>query len=34
MAVCDEDSTMELRVKTVKYFKGLGATHAKLLESN
>ena len=20
---CDEDSTMELRVKTVKYFKGL-----------
>ena len=21
--VCDEDATMELRVKTVKYFKGL-----------
>jgi glucosamine-6-phosphate deaminase len=29
--VCDEDATMELRVKTVKYFKGLGEVHAKLL---
>ena len=24
--VCDEDATMELRVKTVKYFKGLENT--------
>ncbi|TMW55181.1 hypothetical protein Poli38472_013943 [Pythium oligandrum] len=29
--VCDEDATMELRVKTVKYFKGLGEVHKKLL---
>ncbi|KAF1332130.1 Glucosamine-6-phosphate isomerase 1, partial [Globisporangium splendens] len=29
--VCDEDATMELRVKTVKYFKGLYETHAKLI---
>ncbi|KAF4319485.1 hypothetical protein BBO99_00005634 [Phytophthora kernoviae] len=29
--VCDEDATMELRVKTVKYFKGLHETHAKML---
>ena len=26
MIVCDEDATMELRVKTVKYFKGLEQT--------
>ncbi|GLD99853.1 hypothetical protein PINS_up008581 [Pythium insidiosum] len=25
--VCDEDATMELRVKTVKYFKGLADVH-------
>lgn len=29
--VCDEDATMELRVKTVKYFKGLMETHSKML---
>ncbi|GAB9467707.1 hypothetical protein Gpo141_00005044 [Globisporangium polare] len=29
--VCDEDATAELRVKTVKYFKGLYETHAKLI---
>jgi hypothetical protein len=29
--VCDEDATMELRVKTVKYFKGLQETQANLL---
>ena len=23
MILCDEDATLELRVKTVKYFKGL-----------
>ncbi|XP_054261139.1 glucosamine-6-phosphate isomerase isoform X2 [Macrosteles quadrilineatus] len=30
--VCDEDATQELRVKTVKYFKGLSAVHQKLIE--
>lgn len=28
--VCDDDATMELRVKTVKYFKGLMKTTSKL----
>ena len=27
MIVCDEDATLELRVKTVKYFKGLEETN-------
>ena len=27
MIVCDEDATLELRVKTVKYFKGLQETY-------
>jgi len=30
--VCDDDSTMELRVKTVKYFKGLHETHSKMID--
>lgn len=30
--ICDEDSTLELRVKTVKYFKGLMGVHNKLIE--
>lgn len=30
--VCDEDATMELKVKTVKYFKGLMVVHNKLIE--
>lgn len=30
--VCDEDATLELKVKTVKYFKGLAVTHMKLIE--
>ena len=30
--VCDEDATLELRVKTVKYFKGLMHVHNKLIE--
>ena len=30
--VCDEDATLELRVKTVKYFKGLMRVHDKLIE--
>jgi glucosamine-6-phosphate deaminase len=32
LLVCDEDATMELRVKTVKYFKGLN--HHKLIEND
>ena len=28
--VCDEDATLELRVKTVKYFKDLWSVHAEL----
>lgn len=30
--VCDEDATLELRVKTVKYFKGLMHVHNELIE--
>lgn len=30
--VCDEDATNELRVRTVKYFKGLMHVHNKLVE--
>ena len=30
--VCDEDATLELRVKTVKYFQGLMGVHNKLVE--
>ncbi|XP_012686563.1 glucosamine-6-phosphate isomerase 1 [Clupea harengus] len=30
--VCDEDATHELRVKTVKYFKGMMHVHNKLVE--
>ncbi len=30
--VCDEDATNELRVRTVKYFKGLAKVHDALLE--
>lgn len=30
--VCDEDATMELKVRTVKYFKGLMKLHNKLIE--
>ena len=29
--VCDEDATLELKVKTVKYFKGLMHVHNKLI---
>ena len=29
--VCDDDATLELRVKTVKYFKGLMEVHNKLV---
>uniref|UniRef100_A0A3Q3GYB4 Glucosamine-6-phosphate isomerase n=1 Tax=Labrus bergylta TaxID=56723 RepID=A0A3Q3GYB4_9LABR len=31
--VCDEDATLELRVKTVKYFKGMMYVHNKLVET-
>ncbi|CAJ0943127.1 unnamed protein product, partial [Mesorhabditis belari] len=30
--IADEDATLELKVKTVKYFKGLMAHHKKLIE--
>ena len=30
--VCDEDATMELKVKTVRYFKDLRRTHDELLK--
>ncbi|KAK4308307.1 hypothetical protein Pmani_019989 [Petrolisthes manimaculis] len=30
--VCDESATMELKVKTVKYFKDLWSVHSKLIE--
>ncbi|XP_030620837.1 glucosamine-6-phosphate isomerase 1 isoform X2 [Chanos chanos] len=30
--VCDEDATLELRVKTVKYFKGMMHVHNKLVK--
>ncbi|XP_013791369.1 glucosamine-6-phosphate isomerase 1-like [Limulus polyphemus] len=32
--VCDEDATLELRVKTVKYFKGLMKIHNKLIQED
>ncbi|KAJ8675786.1 hypothetical protein QAD02_011572 [Eretmocerus hayati] len=32
--ICDEDATLELRVKTVKYFKALSAVHLKLIEED
>lgn len=30
--VADEDATLELKVKTVKYFKGLMHMHLKLID--
>ena len=32
MILCDDDATLELRVKTVKYFKGLQKVHAEFTE--
>merc|ERR1712142_1164083 len=32
MMVCDEDATLELRVRTVKYFKDMWSVHEKLNE--
>lgn len=32
--VCDEDATMELKVKTVRYFKSLMSVHEKLIEED
>lgn len=34
LMICDEDATLELRVKTVKYFKALSAVHHRLIEEN
>lgn len=32
LMLCDEDATMELKVKTVKYFKNLWQVHSELIE--
>mmetsp|Transcript_24798 Transcript_24798/g.49562 ORF Transcript_24798/g.49562 Transcript_24798/m.49562 type:complete len:125 (-) Transcript_24798:255-629(-) len=32
LLVCDEEATMELKVKTVRYFKSLSTTTAKMAE--
>ncbi|CAF2365158.1 unnamed protein product [Rotaria sp. Silwood2] len=34
LCVCDEDATMELKVKTVRYFKGLMTVHSQLIEDS
>ncbi|KAG4071850.1 hypothetical protein HA402_006011 [Bradysia odoriphaga] len=34
LMVCNEDATLELKVKTVKYFKGLMEVHSKLIHSH
>uniref|UniRef100_A0AAR5Q9W7 Glucosamine-6-phosphate isomerase n=1 Tax=Dendroctonus ponderosae TaxID=77166 RepID=A0AAR5Q9W7_DENPD len=34
LIICDEDATLELRVKTVKYFKALSGVHQKLIEES
>ncbi|KAJ8919615.1 hypothetical protein NQ315_002237 [Exocentrus adspersus] len=34
LMICDEDATLELRVKTVKYFKALSDVHQKLIEDS
>ncbi|CAF0729727.1 unnamed protein product [Adineta steineri] len=34
LCVCDEDATMELKVKTVRYFKSLMPVHSQLIEDN
>ncbi|PNJ32947.1 GNPDA2 isoform 1, partial [Pongo abelii] len=32
--VCDEDATLELRVKTVKYFKEMALSYRKIIQGN
>lgn len=34
LMICDEDATLELKVKTVKYFKGLSSIHQELIKEN
>ncbi|CAF3352246.1 unnamed protein product [Rotaria socialis] len=34
LCVCDEDATMELKVKTVRYFKSLMSVHSQLIDDN
>ncbi|XP_026279883.1 glucosamine-6-phosphate isomerase isoform X2 [Frankliniella occidentalis] len=34
LMICDEDATLELRVKTVKYFKNLSLVHSRLIEED
>ena len=30
--VCDEDATLEMRVKTVKYFKSIQEVHGQVMQ--
>jgi len=30
--VCDEDATQEMRVKTVRYFKGIQEVHGRVMQ--
>lgn len=34
VCVCDEDATMELKVKTVRYFKSLMPVHSQLIDEH
>ena len=34
LCVCDEDATMELKVKTVRYFTGLLSVHSQLIDDD
>jgi len=34
VVVCDDDATLDLRVRTVRYFKGLEEVHDKMIESS
>ena len=34
VCVCDEDATMELKVKTVRYFQSLMSVHSQLIDDH
>lgn len=34
ICVCDEDATMELKVKTVRYFQSLMSVHCQLIDEH
>jgi glucosamine-6-phosphate deaminase len=34
LMICDEDATLDLKVRTVKYFKDLWDVHSKLTMDN